>query len=132
METKKILLLGALVLGLSSCSMMTNKSLQYTEVGTVIDYSKYDMFITEATSVNFEYNPIGSVQGFVSSGYQGGGNNYITATPDDAVRILVSNAKMIGAYGLISVKISRNVEYNSEYKNAVVSYTASGMAIKWQ
>ena len=127
MKVKKILFVIALVLGLSSCASMLNP--KYIESGYVTDYSMYDMFITEATAVNFDYVPVGSVDAFVQSGYKG--KTFVNATPDDAVRVLVEKAKLVGAYGLISVKITYQRLWYNDYKNYVGGYTATGMAIKW-
>lgn len=135
---KKILILCALVAGLSSCAVKLH---QYGEYGAVTDYSQYNMFISEATAVNFEYQPLGSVVAYVESGYANATANanfwgstnsgYILATPDDAVRVLVENAQKIGAYGIINVKIKYQPVWNESMKEYIGTYTATGMAIKW-
>lgn len=123
---KKILVCCALAFGLTSCySLLT----QYDETGYVIDYSRYDMFITEATSVNFDYQPVGSVVAFVSSGYQG--KEYIEASPSGAVKVLVEEARNVGAYGLMNVKIKCTPRWDTKTEKYIIAYSATGMAIRW-
>jgi len=135
---KKFFVVLAVAIGLSSCAVQVH---QYREVGSVTDYSQYNMFITEATAVSFEYQPVGSVVSYVESGYAtsiantniwGEANGqYIQATADDAVRVLVENAQKIGAYGIMNVKVTYRSVWNEKMKDFIGTYTATGMAIKW-
>jgi len=139
---KKLFILLAVVAGLSSCA---TPGPQYSEFGTVTSYSDYDMFITEATSLNFNYEPLGSVSAYVESGYANGivkRANFVSATPDDAIRVLTEKARQIGAFGIMNVKIQVSVIANPHYtgNNNILNmqeyaflrtYKASGMAIKW-
>lgn len=132
MKAKKFFLLSVLVLGLSSCIVQGPK---YSEFGSVTNYSNYDLFITEATSVSFEYQPLGSVTSYVESGYSSGyvrSGDFILATSDAAIRVLADEAKKIGAYGIINVKVVFNNRWDAQAKMYIPSYTATGMAIKWQ
>lgn len=114
---------------------------QYKEVGSITDYSKYNMFITEATAVNFEYQPLGSVVSYIESGYTScvpntniwgqANGQYIQATADAALRVLVENAQKIGAYGIMNVKVTYGSVWDEKMKKFIGTYTATGMAIKW-
>ena len=135
---KKLFIVFAVAISLSSCAVQVH---QYREVGSVTDYSQYNMFITEATAVSFEYQPLGSVVSYVESGYATSTANtniwgeangqYIQATSDDAVRVLVQNAQKIGAYGIMNVKVTYRSVWNEKMKDFIGTYTATGMAIKW-
>lgn len=135
---KKLFIVLAIAIGMSSCAVQLH---QYGEYGAVTDYSQYNMFITEATAVNFEYQPLGSVVAYVESGYANATANtniwgeaksqYIEATPDDAVRVLVQNAQQIGAYGIMNVKLQYKLVWNEKMKSYIRTYSATGMAIKW-
>lgn len=119
---KKILFACLIVLGLSSCTALGPK---YSSGGFVVDYAKYDMFISEATAVSFDYQPLGSVVAYVSNGYYN--RDFVVVTPDDAVRVLVDEARRIGAYGIINVQIKNRPGNENEGQG----YTATGMAIRW-
>ena len=65
---KKILLLAVAALAMTSCS-----KIPYTSTVTVIDYSyftKKGFFITEAPSVSFDYEPVGSIIVRVENGHE--------------------------------------------------------------
>jgi len=49
----------------------------------MVDYSKYDIFLTESNSVNFEYEPKGSLNAVVFSGTDEGGAN---TNPSERIR----------------------------------------------
>lgn len=140
---KKLFIYCAVAIGLSagltSCGTVALQT--YGEYGSVTDYSKYDVFISEATSVSFDYVPMGSVTAYVESGYDPkesgkvslwgpSKKEIIKATSDDAVRVLVQNAKEIGANGIINVKSVYKPIWNETMKDYIGTYTATGMAIK--
>ena len=121
---RKLLLLLPIVF-FTSCMI---QGPQYAEYGRLVDYSGYDMFISEATSVSFEYEPLGSVVANVESGYNK--KEYWEAKPEDALRVLVREASRKGANGIINVKIEYHKIWYNDYKSFRGSYTATGMAIR--
>ena len=145
---KKILLLAVAALAMTSCS-----KIPYTSTVTVIDYSyftKKGFFITEAPSVSFDYEPVGSIMVRVESGHEvtkeekkvsksilGGEietyttkfGKYKVATIDDALDFIYEESTKVGANGLINVKITPLSTYLSG-QTYVTGYIVSGMAIK--
>lgn len=145
---KKILLLAVAALAMTSCS-----KIPYTSTVTVIDYSyftKKGFFITEAPSVSFEYEPIGSIMVRVESGHEvikeerkvsksilGGEietysskmGKYKVATIDDALDVIYEESVKAGANGLINVKITPLSVYQSG-QTYITGYIVNGMAIK--
>lgn len=141
---KNVVLL--LILLLSSCS-----TIKYSEYGYSLDYSQYTaegFFITEATSVNFAYTPIGSCVGASKSGYEkgepipytktlkNGGEiynpdfgkgryKYIPASYQSALYQIVNESKKIGADGIIGLRFVTDVK-----EGQVSMISAYGMAIK--
>lgn len=118
---KKILLLLGFVALLSGCGRgyyIDNVSLDYSQ------YTKEGFFITEASSVSFDYEPVASVYTFVYSGTEKG--KWKRATYVDGVKAVYNEAKQKGANGIINLKY--DVTYD---KNGAVSYVyVKGMAIK--
>jgi len=73
MKTKTPYLL--LLLLTASCSPSLYVTQAYRTSSVMVDYSKYDIFLTESNSVNFEYEPKGSLNAVVISGTDEGGAN---------------------------------------------------------
>jgi len=146
---KRILFFTAVVM-LASCST-------YTPMVNFIDYSGYidqGMFLTESNSVSFDYQPVGSINVLLYSGfaktnqqpaptetkkekvlsdgvYYSGNSaqskgNYQTATIQEALRIAVQEAKSKGANGIINLSF----EYVPYIKGSPSGWYVSGMAIK--
>jgi uncharacterized protein YbjQ (UPF0145 family) len=118
----------------------------YLKYHGVVDYSKYmsrGFFITEANSVSFDYESIGSVTAGVESGWEildtttktttskddvyGSSTKtkikygeYIQAELDDAIEELYSTSIELGADGVINFSI----------RSSLGEYVVSGMAIK--
>ena len=133
---------------ISSCT-----TVKYSEYGDSLDYSSYTsqgFFLTEAPSVSFNYEPIGSVIGVSISGYDKnksekesytkvlsdgsriynpdfGKNqtNYISANYEGALFQLVNESKKIGANGIIGLKFNTSI-----IENGRLEIRAYGMAIK--
>ncbi len=128
---KNLLFLSLFVLTLlTSCGGVSGP--KYSVITGSVDYSQYTksgFFITEANSVSFSYNPIGSVTAVVTSGNDGG--KFVEANYEDALYYLHSKAKEIGGNGIINLKFefipSRNLQYGVVTMSQVV---ATGMAIR--
>lgn len=142
---RKILLLIALSAIVCSCATVDFRT-PYVKSHGVIDYSDYlskGFFITESNSVNFDYEPIGSVTSVVKSGWEvlnqtkqrvtsvddvyGSYNrskvkygDYVSATLEDAIEDLYSAAIALGANGVINFRVT----------STEGEYVASGMLIK--
>lgn len=118
---RKTFLLLSIILLLSSCGRnyyIQNESIDYHQ------YTKADFFITEASSVSFDYEPVASVYTFVYSGNEKG--KWKRATYVDGVEAVYNDAKQKGANGIINLKY--DVTYD---KNGAVNYVyVKGMAIK--
>ncbi len=125
---KKLLFTLFVMLLLGSCSM----GRQYTENAYVIDYTKYrGIFITEANSVSFEYEPVGSIVASIGSGYDR--RKYITASADDALYVLCEEARKHRANGIINLKITYEweiVKNSYGQSKTLTGVVATGMAIK--
>lgn len=100
---KKFLLLAIIAVFLNSCI-----SYSYYAVNSyTIDYYKYTekgFFITESNSVNFNYEPVGSVVVESISGYYN--SEYVAANIDDAFIKLYQISQKNNANGVINVKIN--------------------------
>ena len=152
---KTVLLMLALLPLLFSCS--TIEKFPYVQEASIIDYSQYedkDFFITEANSVSFEYEAVGSVSAKVESGFEviGGKKvraigddiyqkqmatktkvsygDFVAATPGQALELLYQKAVEHHANGIINLKISPITQYTQAYGNVITGYFATGMAIK--
>lgn len=145
---KKFLLFAFVALIFTSCM-----KIPYTSTVTVIDYSyfsKKGFFITEAPSVSFDYESVGSIMVSVQSGHNviegekkvsksifGGEietyssvmGKYRAATIDDALDLIYDESIKAGANGLINLKISPITVYQSG-QTYVTGYIVNGMAIK--
>ena len=148
---KKILPLLFVLLVATSC--VTFKT-PYRSYSNAIDFSSYTrngFFITESNSVNFPYEPLGSITSVVTSGYEVISGNkaanpkddiytqnskvkygrYIDTDVNKALDELCNSARQLGADGIIN--------FHSEYVPAKYqkgtsitpdSYIVSGMAIR--
>ena len=144
---KKLLLisLGYTTLLLGSCSI-------YRPVINYIDYSSFaqqGVFLTESNSVSFEYQPLGSLQVLLYSGfipknglkeknksrikedgiyYQSTAisSNFKDATLTEALDMAVEIAKGNGANGIINLRY----EYFPRIKSSPGGWQITGMVIK--
>ena len=145
---KKINYLASVVLLtlLGSCAPKLHYS---TNVG-YIDYSQFaneGIFLTESNSVNFEYTSIGSVSVAVLSGnvdkQRPNKYNYkdlygkeqdekysewVTASPEQAIKLAVEKAKEQGGNGIINIKVEPYTDISD--KVARSGFLLSGMVIK--
>lgn len=145
---KKIFFFTLISILISSCT-----TVKYSEYGYSLDYSSYTsqgFFLTEAPSVNFNYDPVGSVIGVSISGYEKNKSekasytktlsdgskiynadfgkdpsNYVRASYENAVYQLVNESKKIGANGIIGLKFQ-----TSSTTDGRLEIRAYGMAIK--
>lgn len=123
---KQILLLSITMFMLTACVSRR----PYTEDSYTISYSDHkDIFITESNSVNFEYEPIGSVSATIGSGYKG--RKFIEATEDEVIKKLCKESKLLGANGIINFRITYSVDNRYTKPNPAIIITATGMAIKF-
>lgn len=144
----KFIMASMIAIMLNSC-VSAPKFEQY--VG-FIDYVKiadeYNVFVTEANSVSFDYSPVGSIDvteisgmkevPVVSSvpsdtikssvksakGYSKTKSLYVLATPESAVCFAAKKAKEMGGNGIINLDIQFTVHNNRP------AYVVSGMVIK--
>jgi uncharacterized protein YbjQ (UPF0145 family) len=142
----KKLVLIILVLTLASCAT-------YSPLVSFVDYSSYNndgIFLTESNSVSFKYEPVGSINVLLYSGFandvkkapviedkKGKGDDiyysanngrlkYKDATIQEALRLAVENARNKGANAIINIRY----EYIPAFKNNPDGWHMSGMAIK--
>lgn len=133
------------------CSCFTPRKFGYST--RYFDYSEYvntGFFITESTTVPFEYSPVGSMSVTEYSGEDKTNvvvkspskssedldgiygmtpkrpKNYREATAKSAVAAMVERARKVGANGLVGISIHTDVDENSQ---TVLSVTVSGMLI---
>ena len=154
---RKFLFISVTALLLSACATMPKRA--YTSYSASFDFTEFTndgFFITESNSVSFDYDPIGSISGVVTSGYevlgkekQGAskmGDDVYAKEKTEKVKYgeykyadfrnvlfeIVESAKKMGANGIINLDVTYSPGTNDMYGNEVVpsSYTASGMAIK--
>lgn len=114
----------------------------------VLDYrpfSKEGFFVTESNSVSFKYQPIGSVSSELISGatpYYANSKSpksenvpkstmsdvdkLTYATPDGALKELYNTCVLLGANGVVSLKITKY------FVKGRTAWSASGMAIKME
>lgn len=115
------------------------------------EHATQGFFITESNSVSFDYEPVGTVQLYFTSGYEvikgkkESGRytdqelqklkygDYVEATYAEALQMLVEDAKALGANGIINVKFhfqdgSYDIRGKPVFPPSKVS--VSGMAIK--
>lgn len=152
---KKTVFMLALLPLMFSCS--TIGKFPYVQEASIMDYSQYEkkgFFITEANSVSFEYEAVGSVSAKVESGFEVIGGKkvkaigddiyqkqmttktkvsygeFVAATPSQALELLYQKSVENRANGIINLKISPITQYTQAYGNIVTGYFATGMAIK--
>ncbi len=68
---RKFLFISAMALLLSACATMPKWA--YTSYSASFDFTEFTnggFFITESNSVSFDYDPIGSISGVGTSGYE--------------------------------------------------------------
>lgn len=141
-------MVALLMLGLSSCK----SSYPYYQSVGYLDYSQFakeGIYLTEANSVSFDYEPLGSVSATLRSGYKEGervskfqytdmmGQSHKTEkyskwthpTCDDALRLVAECAKEQGANGVINLKTQTYTTLLSGGKESI-TIVATGMAIK--
>ncbi len=116
---------------------------------TSVDYSRYNnenFYITEANSVSFAYDPVGSVEVVMRSGYKGVYNETSRTTTYSKEPTLVSvydvidgvkkECENLGADGVINFKLSfdrvatQYSVWNGAELETGMMVTATGMAIK--
>lgn len=141
----KKLLLIILVFALASCAT-------YSPLVSFVDYSIYNsqgMFLTESNSVNFKYEPVGSINVLLYSGLANekkqeqvidkqekgddvyfspmtGAMKFKGSTIQEALRLAVEQAKIKGANAIINLRY----EYTQGYKYTPPGWHISGMAVK--
>ena len=118
---KKYLLLMLMAIGLASC--VTVEQVTHTNI---IDYSRFTkngIFVTESNTVNFDYEPLGSVVA-TSRGPVASYLVAMTVDMDKAFSDIGKKLKEINADGLINLKITN---YADKYYYFT---TVSGMAIR--
>ena len=146
MKLKLLLIMP--ILALASCSIVNVPAPK--QYAATIDYaylSQKGIFVTESNSVNFDYEPLGSIYvectgGWVKKKYKEGdvmGDIYMTnlgsvkylpPTIDDAYQLILSEVKKLRANGVINLKISTVSEYLSTYKVTVNKIIITGMCIR--
>jgi uncharacterized protein YbjQ (UPF0145 family) len=103
--------------------------MRYAEYSSTLNYNEFKgLFISEANSVSFEYEPLGSVNSVVESGYRK--RKYIRATAEDALYVLCKEAEKNGANGIINLKITYTWGHDKNGAiTRLINVAASGMAI---
>ena len=140
---KKITFAILLLLAVISQSCSTSKS-TYQEYMTVLDYTPYveqGFFITESNSVSFDYNPISTIY-VVTTGseskkdmewYYDKGvmrqRDARIASPENALKKAVEEAKSRGGNGLINLKINPTFSQASNGGSYINGYSPSAMII---
>lgn len=119
---KKYLLLMLIAIGLASCSTVEQFTL--TDVTDYSAFTNRGIFVTESNSVNFDYEPLGSVISITQSALSSFGfKGYIDV--DKAFNEIATKIEAKGANGLINLKISY-----LEASKASIKMVVSGMAIR--
>lgn len=153
MKNIKLIIVLLVLVATNSCSF----KYPYIQRVGILDYSEYaqkGFFITEATSVNFEYTPIGSMSAKSESGYEVLSikkqegllddvylqnpesrlkmkyGKYVVATPEKAIEELYKRAIECKANGVIGLKVSPITTYYKNIGNVVTGYFVTGMAIR--
>ena len=133
---RKVILLAIMAISflLSSC-ITTNYHLS----STLVDYSEFSdkgFFITESSSVSFDYDAVGSISVLCRSGsYRDprvtgtieGAGKWKRANEKDMLIHVYDKAKEKNADGLINLKISYLKDKN---QNSPYAYVLTGMLIK--
>lgn len=147
---RKTFLIFTIILLVTSCSnkyprMIYNSSIDYSS------YTKNGFFITESNSVSFDYEAIGSVTTQITDGWEvvkgkkpeGKSydyyelkkikyGEYLPLQYEDAIDQIVSQAKRMGANGLINLTFTYTGSISGKYGGLISpeKITVSGMAIK--
>lgn len=128
------------VIVLTSCTV----AFPVVRTSSFVDFSKNDLYLSQATTADFKYTPLGIVSAFVKSGdektpkgkekysdeyssYYGGDLQYTEMTAKDAIDLLCKAAKAKGATGILNLKLEY---FAGDALGKYFGYTASGMAIK--
>jgi uncharacterized protein YbjQ (UPF0145 family) len=128
MKTIKFLLFIAIVSFLSGCQV-SYPAITYS---TFIDYSFYTkkrFFMSESSSVNFDYNPVGSVAGvsrIIGSSPGSIALNQNSASVEDALDAAYEEAVKQGANGIINL----TYDYTFSPDGYIARVVVKGMAIK--
>jgi hypothetical protein len=136
------------ILALASCTTVNVPAPK--QYASTIDYaylSQKGIFVTESNSVNFDYEPLGSIYvectgGWVKKKYKEGDDmediymttlgsvKYLPPTFEDAYQLILSEVKKLRANGVINLKIRTVSEYQSTYKVYVDKIIITGMCIR--
>lgn len=145
---KKWILPLFLIVALTSCTTVNVPAPK--QYATCIDYSfltQQGIFVSESNSVNFDYEPLGSLYveclgGWVKKKHKDGdvmediymatpgSVMYLKPTIEEAYQLVLSEIKKLRANGVINLKISTLSEYNSTYKVTVDKIIITGMCIR--
>ena len=147
---KKVMVLAIMSLVLFSCKTLVKYQLN----STVVDYTDYTekgFFMSEATSVSFDYSTIGSIRVESVSGYDistehamqpseyiikqkevGYSGKFISCNLDDAFRKLYETSIDRGANGVINIKMNYLSTFVDPYTKITYPdrWVVSGMMIK--
>lgn len=149
---KVYLLFVVMLLVLSACQSLPAPKSNVV----VVDYTaltNQGIFVTESNSVNFSYEPIGSISidelgGWVRENKQkravdikedyyynspnpfSGKQVYQAPDMNNMFNKLAAQLHELGANGIINLKITQTFEYQKEIKQFIHRVTISGMAIK--
>lgn len=141
----KFIILGIVAIVFNSCVSIPMPT--YEKNAFYVDYSQvsavYGVFLTEATSVNFDYDPIGSIEVTELSGVITSEQiveqvddiygkstktvkkgEYLYASTESVVSTVAKLAKEKGGDGIINLKIKY------VFQNDKPGYSISGMVIK--
>ena len=108
----------------------------FTKVSSAVDYTKYSengFFMTEANSVSFRYEPLGSITAIARSGYEVIGSDDSSNFQDDTYGKPAKKVKYgeyrseMGANGVINLKFTYLSQTNSLIPEG---WMVTGMAIK--
>nr|DAY43987.1 MAG TPA: Selenium binding protein [Caudoviricetes sp.] len=146
---KKIFLLIISLFVFTSCAVYMPTPKSFVEI---VDYStltKQGIFVTESNSVNFSYEPIGSIVAEETGGwsrkddrsnireskddyYVGSMSKKVYRAPDVQMAFanLASRLHEIDANGVINLKIASTMEFDQASKLSVQKITVTGMAIR--
>lgn len=152
---KKIIITILFVFTIASLALLSScvsipKDTFHTR-SSAVDYTKYSengFFMTEANSVSFRYEPLGSITAIARGGYEVIGSDdssnfqddtygkpakkvkydeYRSAYPEDALEELYNKALEMGANGVINLKFTYLSQTNSLIPEG---WMVTGMAIK--
>ena len=148
---KVYLLFSVMLLVLAACQSMPTPKSNMVEIDYAV-LTNQGIFVTESNSVNFAYEPIGSISidelgGWVrkdskkraanikedyyynSPNPYNGKQVYQAPDLDNMFNKLAAELHELGANGIINLKITQTVEFQKEIKQFIHRVTISGMAI---